>query len=423
MTVSARPPRSSRVHRLDPSWAMLLYAVAVAVSPEFDFLGVEKVRVSDLILPVLLLLFMGARATEVRRNRRNGLPQPRGPIPLLGPMGILLLWDLASYAMFSEEGPLGIGAMYLAKRAEFFVVYFMGVMVVTSEWAWERIIRLFVLAAPILNLSVLWELHSKPELHRASGIIRGQETSTALFIVVVLGLVMGAWPVVRRQRERWALMLAAGTGMAALLATASRAGLLCALLVAFLQAWRERRRRLGMLAGLILITSASWFLMPQTVQDRFERVPDELTSAWRGLVVDASQMPSAGSSSVAARILIAQRVLSEVIPRSPVFGLGTGRLVLGLVDNMYLTEWIYHGLVGLALLVVFLWTMGSTLKRIRNEARDPLLQGLAGALLTVLVAFSISGLAAETFYLIRPMEAYMLLVGVVVGRSRLPEVA
>lgn len=405
-------------HRIDPSWPMLFYAAAVAVSPEFNFLGFEKVRVSDMLLPVLVLVFVGARATEGHGARSRRISDP---IPLLAPMILLLAWDAAAYFLFSEQGPLGRGGMYLLKRAEFFVVYFLGVTVVTSEWAWLRIIRVFSLAAPILNLSVLWELYSNPHLHRASGVIKGQETSTALFIVVLLGLVFGALPHIRGSCERISLSLGALTGLAALLATASRGGLICAGVLVVLEAWRTRKSLIPILAGLALIAFPAWLLMPDSVQGRFEGTGMELNQTWSGLVSNPEDMPSPGSSSMVARLLVARHVITEVIPRNPIFGLGTGRIGLGAIDNMYLCEWVYHGLVGLALLLGLLWALGRALKKIEAEARDPLLKSMAGSLFSVLVALVVSGLVAETFYLIRPMEAYLLLVGLVVGRSRLRE--
>ncbi len=395
---------------------MLLYAVAVAVSPEFNFLGMDKIRISDLLLPVLLLVFVGAKATEDRFKRTK---RALGPVPLVGPMLLLLAWDLAAYLLFSEQGPLGRGGLYLVKRAEFFVVYYLGVSAVTSEWAWARIIRIFALAAPLLNISVLWELFSNPQLHRASGIIKGQETSTALFIVVLLGLVIGALPHIRGACERVSLTLGAITGAAALFATASRAGLISAAILCLMAAFRDGKRRASILLALVLIALPAWFLMPEVVQDRFEGTTEELNLTVSGLTSNPEDLPTAGSSSVVARLAIARHVLAEFIPRSPIFGLGTGRLGLGAVDNMYLCEWLYHGLVGLALLIVLLWAIGRTLLDIHRTARDPLLKGLAGSFHGVLVAFVVSGLAAETFYLIRPMEAFMLLVGLVVGRSRL----
>lgn len=405
-------------HRIDPSWPMLLYAMAVAVSPEFNFLGMDKVRVGDLLLPVLLLVFVGAKATEDRRHISR---KAAGPIPLVGPMLLLLTWDVAAYLLFSEQAPQSRGGLYLAKRAEFFLVYYLGVTAVTSEWAWSRVIRVFALAAPFLNVSVLWELYSNPELQRASGIIKGQETSTALFIVVLLGLVLGALPAVRAPLERFALTMAAITGTAALLATASRAGLICAGVLCLMEAFRDRKRRGAILVALVLIAFPAWVLMPDSVQDRFEGTSEELNLTYSGLLYNPEDLPTVGSSSIVARLAIAEHVLSEFIPRSPIFGLGTGRLGLGVVDNMYLCEWLYHGLVGLALLLALLWTMGRTLLDIERSAPDPLLKGLAGAFHSVLVALLVSGLAAETFYLIRPMESFLLLVGLIVGRSRFSE--
>ncbi len=417
MTVSPETsrPRGPR-HRIDPSWPMLLYAVAVAVSPEFNFLGLDKIRVGDLLLPILLLVFVGAKATEDRRavSRQN-----RDPIPLIGPMLLLLAWDVASYLLFSEQGPLNRGGMYLAKRAEFFLVYYLGVTAVTSEWAWARIIRVFALAAPLLNISVLWELYTNPELQRASGIIKGQETSTALFIVVLLGLVIGALPTIRGSCERISLTLGALTGTAALLATASRAGLVCAAVVCLMEAFRNPKYRASILITLILIALPAWVLMPESVQNRFEGTTEELNLTYSGLVYDPQDMPTAGSSSVVARLNVARFVLKEFIPRGPIFGLGTGRLGLGIIDNMYLCEWVYHGLTGLFLLLALLWTLGRTLLEIARNARDPVLKGLAGAFHSVLLALVVGGLASESFYLIRPMESFMLLVGLIVGRSRL----
>jgi hypothetical protein len=418
MTLASPPRKFSGSHRIDPSWPMLFYAAAVAVSPEFDFLGFEKVRVSDLLLPMLLLVFVGARATEGYKARRRRVS---APIPLLAPMALLLAWDAAAYFLFSEQGPLTRGGMYLLKRTEFFVVYFLGVVVVTSEWSWLRIIRVFSLAAPFLNLSVLWELYSNPQLHRASGVIKGQETSTALFIIVLLGLVLGALPHIRGPYERISLMLGALTGAAALLATGSRAGLICAGVLVMAEAMRARKRRIPILAALIFLVLPAWLLMPETVQERFEGTGMEFNQAWAGLVSNPEDLPSAGSSSLVARLLVARHVVTEVIPRNPIFGLGTGRLGLGIIDNMYLCELVYHGLVGLGLFVVLLWSMGRTLQSISRQAKDPLLKSMAGSLFSVLVTLVLSGLVAETFYLIRPMEAYLLLVGLVVGRARLRE--
>lgn len=419
MTVDARPPRRSS-HRLDPSWPMVGFAIAVAVSPEFNFLGVDKVRVSDLMLPILLMVFLGAKATEVRRGRRSRKSRPP-EIPLIGMMLTVFVWDLTCWALFSEQGPLREGAMYLIKRAEFFLVYFLGVSVVTSEWAWSRIFRLFVLASPIMGLSVLWELWTRPELNRASGIIKGQETSTALFLVVVLGLVIGAWPTARGSRERSSLMLAGATSAAALLATGSRAGMLCAMIVVAAQMLRDRRNQTSLLVALVFVAIPTWFLMPERLQERIASAPSELTSTWRGLVVNPEEMPSAGSSSVAARAIIAKEVLKQVIPRGPIAGLGTARMSLGLVDNFYLTEWIYHGLVGLGLFLGLLGCIRSALRTIAAEEGPPLLRNMSLAMLSVLWAFIVSGLAAETFYLIRPMEAFMLFLGLVVGRHRLSQ--
>ena len=56
-----------------------------------------------------------------------------------------------------------------------------------------------------------------------------------------------------------------------------------------------------------------------------------------------------------------------------------------------------------------------------RETKDPVEKGVATGVATAVVVMSASGIHADTFYLIRPMEFLALLLGLVAARRALRE--
>lgn len=386
----------SRDPARESSWLPVLFAVAVALTPEFDLYGIPKLRLSDLLLLPLLLSCL-----EGRRN------DPR--FPFTGLMVVVMLWDFTTLLTCSPQ--LLPGAFYLGKRAAYFAICWAGYRIGLTRAA-ERTLWALLVGGAAFSLTVVLQL---PYLgagtqFRASGIIDGQESSTALFVVVILGLASGLWPSASTSSRRLAVLTALVAGVGALLATGTRGGLLCGLLLLTLHWWAGKRSTMlawvALGAGLLF-----WGMTPPEIQSRFLALTPELTVAYEGGELDA------GSSSVAARVLVAQTVWNEWIPESP---MGTGTRSLGVIDNFYLTEWVYHGAVGLALFVLLLGSLLTATWRAAAQECSPTARSLHLAGWAALVALAAAGLSAESFYLIRPIEALMLLVGVVLGMERRP---
>jgi len=132
-------------------------------------------------------------------------------------------------------------------------------------------------------------------------------------------------------------------------------------------------------------------------------------------------MPSTGSSSLANRVVGAQFVFNNLVLASPLVGLGTGYKRLGLIDNFFLAEWVYHGFIGLFLFMMLVWQFATVLRTSIRETSSPEIKASATGVLAGLCAVTVAGLSSESFYLIRPMEALMLLVGLAAGGARVRE--
>lgn len=408
--------RSTRRRQNTSSGLIALFAFAIAVTPEFDFLGIPKVRVTDLLLP-LILLTVGSNV--IRKNGPNGKPRK---FPFTALFANIICWDLCSLFLFGSAD-IRPGIFYLAKRVAFFLIAYMGYAAVDSMESFTKIIRGLLWACPILCLSVLLEARYKSDdglsgdAMRASGIIEGQQASTAMFIVIVLCLCGGLWAATENKTP---LLVTVLLGIAAIFATGTKGALLSGGFAMLILALAPGRARIP-LHYLILPIVLGWIILPDRLRDRLMGVAPEISQVYAGLTEDSSLMPSAGSSSLASRIVTAQAVMTDLIPQSPLLGLGTGFKHLGSIDNFYLTEWVYHGLVGLILFLILIRKMLMLfLESIRN-IRAPTGRAAATGMLAALGAMLISGLHAESFYLIRPMECFMLLTGLVAGCQSVQE--
>lgn len=403
-----RPNRAE----VDGTLLILLYVVAVVVTPEFTFLGIPKIRVSDLLLIPILVYMIGSLPNAHTLKAAQ---------PLLAPFAALLLWDLIVLVQFGTGEQRLYGFFYLAKRFSYALTFVIGVLVVRSQQGWERLVGMLLMATPILSLSVLYSMNvltPVAEAQRGSGTIAAQEGSTALFLVVLLLLTLGVLLVSRSGLLRVASLATLALGVPALLGTGTRGALVDlvagALVLELLRRSFRRSAAIFVLVSLVLATS--WVYLPAGLRERLGDTVPQIVEAWVHLE-KSEQL--AGGNSVAARYISNRDAFNNYVVSHPVTGLGTACRPLGFTDNVYLTEWVYHGLIGLGLMLFLLYRLGRLLLRAYRGAEDSLEKGVMAGTLAGFAAMALAGFHSDSFYLIRPMEAFMLLAGLAVGRAGL----
>lgn len=392
---------------------LLLYAVAVGITPEFTFLGVPKVRITDLLLPLLFLF--GSRVAA-----RGQTKQP--PLPLAGLFWIIFFWNLGALFVWGEASTTP-GLFYLAKRFLYFLTAYSASRAVRDVASWNRVIRLLVFTSPLLSFTVLRELShnidaggilASSEGMRASGIIANQQTSTALYIVAITCLALGAWDAFKDTAWKIGSLISVGAGCMAVFATGSRGAFACVVLGVLCTMLQRPKQGCSLLVLSLAIGGVSWIVTPTELQTRLAGIVSETSATWEDL--SEGNRLDVGGSSIADRAMAFQDAFRYYIPKAGMMGLGAGFKNLGAVDDFYLTEWIYHGFLGLALFVGLQIGVAKGLLHVRRNAVDPVERGVASGVLTAWIVLSASGVHADTFYLIRPMEAMMLMLGLVAAR-------
>lgn len=389
------------------------YAIAVAITPEFTFLGIPKVRLTDLLMPFLMFSYLG--------NVGQQKPKYQSARSLCT---LLMLWDLGALFLWGSAKPTP-GLFYLAKRLIYFLVALFASGCVRSKSAWQSILRTLVFTSPVLSYFCLRELrvlesrggvYASVDGLRASGIIANQQTSTALFLVIVVCLIMGAMDAFKDFTWKIFSFVSLCAGCAAVFSTGSRGGMACLALSVVVFCFLNPAKIGKALAATFIVGMGAWIATPGQVQARLAAIFPETQATVSGLLGDQEAMPESGSSSVADRAMTASWFFKEIMPQAGLLGMGAGWKGLGAIDNCYLSEWMYHGVIGLLIFIRMQWFILIFCLKAAKEGKDPGEKGVASGVATAVIVMCASCIHGDTFYLIRPMECLALLIGLVAAR-------
>src|SRR5438093_1503063 len=119
-------------------WFLILYVASIPVSPKFHFAGIPDLRLSDIFL---LLAVVGMVSSNLRAGKKDVLP-------LLVPIMVVLLFDFVRLLGWPEPGiSARRGLLYLFKRTEYFIIFYVAMETVTRYRAGEKMLRVLMLMA------------------------------------------------------------------------------------------------------------------------------------------------------------------------------------------------------------------------------------------------------------------------------------
>lgn len=390
------------------TWVALM-ALLIAFMPDLTILGQSKLRSSDFTLAVLLLV-----STYIFSPRQilNHLRQ----FPLAKIMLVVLTWDALCLVVSGEKWHTGF--LYLMRRSSVFLFAYAGFLAATSPRRLAWVVLTFLLSSFVLSLSVLADIFQKwrisqylmREQLRADGLFfLGQEFASGLVLLLAISLWIALWPVLGR---RWLALLAIAPATLALFCSGTKTLLVCLLFV-FASVLRRGPGKAIPRWFILVFLGLAFVLTPGGLRERLLESFGEIRQVATSLVSDAAA-PSVKESSLSARVWNLQYCLRVLIPQSPLLGHGTGLPPLGFIDNFYFTETVHHGLIGLGLFLYLLMRVHQILRASAAHESQWVAasaRGLQWALATLMLA----GLACDSFYLVRPMEAFWLLVGLHCG--------
>lgn len=297
------------------------------------------------------------------------------------------------------------GSFFVLKYIEYFVIYFMVVNNLRERKQFRRFLLALLATAAIASLIGILQI---PSGERVSAPFEGETpepNSFGGYLVLMLALVAGLYLTSESLRKKVLLACLAVLIFIPFLFTLSRASYLALVPMAgVLFIWSDRKRLLVALFALAMALGP--MVGPKAVFDRvsytIQQPPERGQMQLGRLRLD---------TSTSERLASWQEALFQGWPSHPVFGWGvTG---YRFVDSEYVRVLAETGVVGL---IALLWLQVSLFRQARavgKTARDPLFRGVALGFQAGFIALATHSIGANTFLIVRIMEPFWFLAGMI----------
>jgi O-antigen ligase len=389
---------------------LVIIVISMLLSPEIPLAsaggaGLEGsrsviLRSEDLVLLLVGFAWIARMAIHkdlgaIRRTRLNAS------------IGVYIACCLFSTLIGIEAGRIrpAVGLCFVAKYVEYFLVFFITVNYVRSEDRLRRLLLAVLLTAAVIDLYAFAQIPSGVRPTAPFEGKEGEPNTLGGYLVLIFCVSCAiALTATERRWRRGCALLAAGS-IPPLLATLSRSswiGLAASLVALF--ALAPARRRLA--AAAILAAALLFLVHPQSVEQRiaytFQGEEEESVSVGR-VRLDSSSSARLSSWGEAMRAWT----------RHPIAGWGvTG---YGFLDAQYFRILVELGAVGFAAFALLAGSAGRAFHLAFSRLQDPLHRGLGLGMFAGLVGLLAHAVGTNTFMLIRVMEPFWLLSGLVVA--------
>jgi O-antigen ligase len=312
------------------------------------------------------------------------------------------------------EGQVSIktGSLFVLKYIEYFLIFFMVVNITHDEAQVRRFLILIFTVALIVSLVGISQIPSGQRVSAPFEGKSGEPNTMGGYLLLMLATLGGIVLVYKKYRAITIPLLCVFT--TAFLYTLSRASYLGVIPILLLLPLLTRRYVLLAAASAFLICAAliPRAILPAAVVKRIEYTFTQKTSNPQALLFGKKV-----DTSTTARLEYMQAAV-DAFYEHPLFGWG----VTGwhFIDSQYFRTLVETGLIGMTAFVVLL----AKVLKICLEARerfktDPLFFGLTSGFLAGFVGLLLHAIGSNTFIIVRIMEPFWLLVGLIAILSQI----
>ncbi|MBT5802376.1 MAG: O-antigen ligase family protein [Gemmatimonadetes bacterium] len=396
---------------------LYLLICSMLLSPEFGSGGLEggdttasrgvTIRGEDMLL--VLLGFAWLMRTAIHKDL--GLIRPT---PLNGSIGIYVaVYLFATLAGFIAGHVRGItGFFYVLKYVEYFIVYFIVSNNLETRDQIRRFIITMLITAFIVSITATAQI---PGGERVSAPFEGErgEPNTLGGYLLLIGSVVAGLAINLKDKSitRWLWMLLAFMFIPFMF-TQSRGSYLALPFVYMTFGFLLPSKRIKMVVLAVVFFIFGVLFMPATVTDRIMYTFEQGYTQQKKVKIGDVEL----DTSTTERLESWTSALSDGI-KSPIWGFGvTG---YGFLDAQYPRIWVETGLLGLFFFGSLMYKVFKQGFQLYGNTEDPLFKGLGMGLIAGTVGLLFHALGANTFMIVRVMEPFWLIVGMVVFANKL----
>ncbi|MCB4790961.1 MAG: O-antigen ligase family protein [Elusimicrobia bacterium] len=400
-----------------PADGLIILVFSMLLSPEIKLVSMPGrnvvLRVDDLLLITVFLAWLAHISFD---KDWKGFVKTPLDFPLLLLFSIYFFSTILG--VFRGEINLFRAIFYVLKYFEYFVLYWITANIITSTKDIPRyliaalitciIVALYAYSLMSLSERVYAPFDAPTDLSNPSG----EPASLGGYLLIVMAVIISMF--ITMQRKTYFYLALFIFLIPPLMLTLSRASIFgfALMLITILVLSPQKKLK------LLIIFSLGIMLFPIIMPEVYQPLKERLAYTFKGEDSFAGTYQVGGrkiklEGSANARVLNWERCFEEWLPRRPFFGHGvTG---VGLVDTQFPLFLGEIGLVGFFTFVYVLFTIYTTSWHILKNSISKIDQGLALGLMGALTALLMQSVAVNTFIIVRIMEPFWFLTGLVVG--------
>lgn len=391
---------------LYPQVAFFVLIVSMLFSPEL-IVGRTAAReitfrMDDIFLLIIVVtwLFRAALYKELGVFRRT---------PLHAPLALFMAASLFATLVGMVSGRVSIasGLFFNLKIFEYFVVYFMVVNYVREEREVRGFVILILLVAMMINIYALLQIPSGMRVTAPFEGEFGEPNTLGGYLIIIISLSLALF-LLRAFGPRTNLLIPLLILSGVILMFTQSRGSWLGLVFMSAPFVLLSPKRFFFIVGALLVIVALPYISPEPTKERFASTfrPDPLfakTQRVMGIGLDPS----------ASERVTSYKTGFEMWKKHPLLGYGvTGA---GFIDGQFLRVLVETGILGLAFFLFLLWRMALFLWDTYQSAIDPFFKSLSLGMLGALAGLIGHGISASSFIIVRIMEPFWFLMGLVVA--------
>jgi len=389
-------------------WAMGLLIIAMLLSPELDVGGFSKqqditIRIEDLLIVVFMLGWLARIAVT------KGLTFIRNM-----PLNRFILFYCIVFTIATLKGmimgnvtPLK-GLFFMFKYFEYFIIFYLASSIIHNEKQIQGFLKLFLVVFLIVDIYAFSQIGHVDRVSAPFQHGGGEPNTLGGYQILILGVLLGILTQVNLRQWKWPLIALAIFTLVPLGYTLSRAAYMAIIpmyltLIIFSKFSTKNILVSAFILGIVFFL----ILKPDNI---IHRLTEAFVPEYQENIPTVTIMGVSLGASPSARVNDWIDLFHQWT-KAPFLGYGlTGTRF---VDGQYIKVFVETGLVGFASFILLIVTIFRQTLKIYKNTKNRLYKGLSLGFLAGHVGMIFHAISANTFIIIRIMEPYWFLAGMV----------
>ncbi|HCL00353.1 MAG TPA: hypothetical protein DHW42_09670 [Candidatus Marinimicrobia bacterium] len=403
---------------IDTDFAIYILIFSMLLSPEIGARTTTgegvTIRIDDILLAIILFTWLAKTAI----NKELGLFRTS---PLNKPIAyytFICIFATGIGMLFGRVKPLN-GIFFVIKYIEYFMVYFLVVNQVHTKKQFDNFTVALIITFVIVTLISVSQIPTGKRLTAPFEGDAGEPNTLGgyLIFIIAINLSLILKPgIITSPNIRRLLLLITMVAVFPYLLTNSRGSWAAGIpvVISYIIISDRRWIIIGFVALLVLLSP---IILPDTVTDRFKYTFKEQKGYARTLQEDVGGITLDTSASERVR---SWKSAWKGVKKHPVFGFGiTGWRFL---DAQFMRVLVETGFIGLAFFLYLLYSILHETWKVYKNAQIPFFKYFALGFFVATISMITHSFGANTFIIIRIMEPFWLVCGLVISCPHIEEI-